>query len=80
MSKHKLTPDILPPVKRQHTAISTQPRSHRQAVSLATLYDEIILVIFSYLSYADLCAVQRTNRNWSRLALDNQVRAFCANL
>ncbi|KAI9059214.1 hypothetical protein FKP32DRAFT_1761181 [Trametes sanguinea] len=37
------------------------------------LSDEIALFIFSYLSPSDLCAVQCTNRNWARLALDNQL-------
>ncbi|KAA1474241.1 hypothetical protein DENSPDRAFT_840811 [Dentipellis sp. KUC8613] len=37
------------------------------------LYDELILHIFSYLPWADLCAVQATNRNWSRLSADNQL-------
>ena len=73
MTKHRLSPDTLPPPKRQHTSTHTTVVPHTLATSLATLYDEIVLVIFSYLSYADLCAVQRANRNWSRLALDNQV-------
>ena len=75
MTKHRLSPDTLPPPKRLHTSSSTgtHASSHALATSLATLYDEIVLVIFSFLSYTDLCAIQRTNHNWSRLALDNQV-------
>ncbi|KAJ3554924.1 hypothetical protein NM688_g2853 [Phlebia brevispora] len=75
MSKHRLSPDNLPPQKRLHTTSSSfsHTPSHPQATNLATLYDEIVLVIFSFLSYRDLCAIQRTNHNWSRLALDNQL-------
>ena len=75
MSKHLLSPAPLPPSKRLHTTGTErrtqdlQPRS-----SFESLFDELVLVIFSYLSYTDLCNVQRTNRNWSRLSLDNQVR------
>ena len=72
MLKHRLSPDNLPPHKRLHTSSSHTP-SYLHATNLATLYDEIVVVIFSFLSFEDLCAVQRTNRNWSRLALDNQV-------
>ncbi|PFH50902.1 hypothetical protein AMATHDRAFT_75290 [Amanita thiersii Skay4041] len=37
------------------------------------LYDELILCIFSHLSWVDLCAVQATSRKWSRLATDNEL-------
>ena len=39
----------------------------------SSLYDELVLFIFSHLSWVDLCAIQRTNQHWSRLAADNQV-------
>ncbi|KAF8588629.1 hypothetical protein K439DRAFT_1405823 [Ramaria rubella] len=42
------------------------------------LYDELILSIFSYLPYKDLCNIQSTNTNWSRLSLDNQVDIISA--
>jgi len=38
-------------------------------------YDELILVIFSYLSARDLCTIQPTNKNWARLSQDNQVHS-----
>jgi F-box-like len=37
------------------------------------LYDELILYIFSYLSWVDLCVSQPTNRNWARLTADNEL-------
>ena len=38
-----------------------------------SLYDELILHIFSHLSWVDLCRTQATNRNWARLAGDNEL-------
>jgi hypothetical protein len=38
-------------------------------------YDELMLVIFSYLSAQDLCTIQPTNKNWARLSQDNQVHS-----
>ena len=38
-------------------------------------YDELTLVIFSYLSAGDLCAIQSANKNWARLSQDNQVHS-----
>ncbi|KAI1785915.1 hypothetical protein LXA43DRAFT_1035702 [Ganoderma leucocontextum] len=75
MSKHSLSPAPLPASKRLHTLTAErtvqdlQPRTTFDSL----LFDELILVIFSYLSYTDLCNIQRTNRNWSRLSLDNQL-------
>ena len=72
MSKRPLSPATFPEAKR------LSGRAHHRTDSAYSpfnaLYDEIILVIFSYLSYTDLCAVQHVNRDWARLALDNQVR------
>lgn len=77
MSKRPLSPGLvaLPRSKRVHTEGDTSALIlHRSLETFDTLfYDELILHIFSHLSYRDLCAVQRTNRNWARLALDNQV-------
>ncbi|KAJ2979775.1 hypothetical protein NUW54_g11091 [Trametes sanguinea] len=71
MSKRQLSPAPLPPSKRIH---ANQPVAVQYGPSVdAMLSDEIALFIFSYLSPSDLCAVQCTNRNWARLALDNQL-------
>ncbi|OSC99416.1 hypothetical protein PYCCODRAFT_1395326 [Trametes coccinea BRFM310] len=71
MSKRQLSPAPLPPSKRIH---ANQPVAVEYGTSVdAILSDEIALFIFSYLSPSDLCAVQRTNRNWARLSLDNQL-------
>ncbi|KAI0360887.1 hypothetical protein OH77DRAFT_1418923 [Trametes cingulata] len=75
MSKRSLSPAPLPPSKRVHTASEDHPLASLETLPTFDnlLSDEIVLFIFSYLSPADLCAVQRTNRNWSRLSLDNQL-------
>ncbi|KII92846.1 hypothetical protein PLICRDRAFT_679707 [Plicaturopsis crispa FD-325 SS-3] len=75
MSKHSLSPGApLPRQKRIHTLSSPQiSQSAPQITFDSALYDELILHVFSYLSWADLCAVQATNRNWSRLSADNQL-------
>ncbi|KAJ7703065.1 hypothetical protein B0H17DRAFT_922726 [Mycena rosella] len=69
MSKRSLSPPPLPPSKRFHslsgsTAVVTSNFD-------SALYEELILLIFSNLSWVDLCAAQAVNRNWARLALDN---------
>ena len=78
MSKHALSPAPLPTPKRLH--ILQAERTPHDLQSRTTfdslLFDELILVIFSYLSYADLCTIQSINRNWSRLSLDNQVHSY----
>ncbi|KAI0958199.1 hypothetical protein AcV7_004084 [Taiwanofungus camphoratus] len=77
MHKRALSPSPLPPPKRLH--ISSPAKSHASPTHApqcsfdALLYDEIVLAIFSYLSWTDLCAIQSINRNWSRLSLDNQL-------
>lgn len=73
MSKHRLSPAPLPAAKRLHRnaiqiVLSTPVLNFDTSIS-----DEIVLVIFSYLSWVDLCAIQQTNRHWARLATDNQV-------
>ncbi|PCH43948.1 hypothetical protein WOLCODRAFT_133039 [Wolfiporia cocos MD-104 SS10] len=78
MSFRSLSPGHLPPPKRLHVAqpsgTSSVSRVENPGSFFDTiLYDEIILSIFFYLSWIDLCVVQRTNRNWSRLSLDNQL-------
>ncbi|TBU55663.1 hypothetical protein BD310DRAFT_677392 [Dichomitus squalens] len=73
MSKHSLSPASLPPSKRLHTIGADGRTQDPQPQSIFDeLFDELILFIFSYLSHTDLCNIQRTNRNWSRLSLDNQ--------
>ncbi|KZT67144.1 hypothetical protein DAEQUDRAFT_729372 [Daedalea quercina L-15889] len=72
-SKRPLSPAPLPPPKRLHSPGGSHHSQETQSTFDNLLYDELILVIFSYLSWFDLCAVQRTNRNWARLALDNQL-------
>ena len=72
MSKHRLSPAPLPIAKRQH---SLNPASERRTVISfdSALYDELLLLIFSFLDSRDLCAVEAANRNCSRLAIDNHV-------
>ena len=74
-NKRPLSPAPLPPPKRFHIPGGSLSSNSIKFTFDTLLYDELILVIFSYLSWADLCAVQRTNRNWARLALDNQVHS-----
>jgi len=38
-----------------------------------SIYDELVLCIFSHLSWSDLCAAQMVNRKWARLASDNEL-------
>ncbi|KAL0575066.1 hypothetical protein V5O48_006911 [Marasmius crinis-equi] len=73
MSKHRLSPDSvpLPPAKRQHTLSHTSAPTRIELTFDNALYDELILCIFSHLSWLDLCAAQATSRNWARLATDN---------
>jgi len=71
MSKRSLTPHNFPPAKRLHT-IHPSPRQ-RCIPIVDALSDELILSILSYLSWVDLCVIQLINKNWARLALDNQL-------
>lgn len=70
MSKRGLSPQNLPTSKRPHII---QIRPLHSPCSLDSLYDELVLTIFSYLSWVDLCAVQLINSNWARLAADNEL-------
>jgi len=73
MPKRSLSPAPLPLGKRPHLEGSAH-RNHVQPLSFDnSLYDELILSIFSYLSWVDLCTTQTTNRNWARLAADNEL-------
>lgn len=75
MLKRSLSPTILPPSKRLHTTgprISKSPPVQPLRFDNC-LYDELILYIFSYLSWVDLCVSQPTNRNWARLTADNEL-------
>ncbi|KAK1233140.1 hypothetical protein PQX77_003675 [Marasmius sp. AFHP31] len=71
MSKHRLSQASLPPAKRQHTLSYSSTPSRVKLTFDDALYDELILCIFSHLSWLDLCAAQATSRNWARLAIDN---------
>ncbi|KAI5118060.1 hypothetical protein M0805_006323 [Coniferiporia weirii] len=73
MSKHRLSPAPLPPAKRQHARAEQKISSSLLLNFDASLYDELVLVIFSHLSWTDLCAIQPINRHWARLATDNQL-------
>jgi len=76
MSKHTLSSAPLPPAKRLRTSagLSDSFLGRSRSSSLDdTLSDELVICIFSYLSWADLCTVQATNRNWCRLAADNEL-------
>lgn len=68
MSKRRLSAAPLPPAKRFNKSYSKTAQNFD-----SILYDELVLVIFSYLSWSDLCTVQTINRHWARLASDNQV-------
>ncbi|TFK26472.1 hypothetical protein FA15DRAFT_667351 [Coprinopsis marcescibilis] len=73
MSKHELSPAPLPPAKRAR-ALSGSASSSGVSRLLTfdnSIYDELVLCIFSHLSWVDLCAAQATSRNWARLASDN---------
>lgn len=72
MSKRNLSPGLLPPTKRLHTSTGHQRPTNRLNFD-NSLYDELILCIFSHLSWIDLCAAQATSRNWARLATDNEI-------
>ncbi|KAH8093952.1 hypothetical protein BXZ70DRAFT_948633 [Cristinia sonorae] len=72
MSKRHRSPDGDEPMKRIHTDDGPSQVSPRSGFD-GLFYDELILVIFSHLSWSDLCRVQPTNRNWCRLSLDNQL-------
>ena len=73
MSKRSLSPAILPPSKRIHTNRITKTPPLQPLRFDNCLYDELILYIFSYLSWVDLCVSQPTNRNWARLTADNEL-------
>ncbi|KAF9451985.1 hypothetical protein P691DRAFT_662064 [Macrolepiota fuliginosa MF-IS2] len=71
MSKRSFSPQDLPASKRLHTSHAKPLNRHLSFV--ASLYDELLLTIFSYLSWVDLCAAQLINREWARLASDNEL-------
>ena len=74
MSKRALSPALLPPAKRFHASGHTNTHPIIRVLSFEnSLYDELILCIFGYLSWTDLCTTQATSRNWARLAADNEL-------
>lgn len=75
--KRSQSPSFTTHAKVQHSS-ETSDASYGRRRSLSfdeAFYDELILVIFSYLSAADLCIIQTTNKNWARLSQDNQVHS-----
>ncbi|KIJ49712.1 hypothetical protein M422DRAFT_66161 [Sphaerobolus stellatus SS14] len=66
------TPRVTLLSKRRHVQAPSNSREGPITFD-SSLYDELILLIFSHLSYRDLCAVQAINQNWARLSLDNQL-------
>ncbi|KAH6913996.1 hypothetical protein BKA70DRAFT_1181876 [Coprinopsis sp. MPI-PUGE-AT-0042] len=75
MSKHRLSDPSLPPAKRLCAySGSAVPVDVRRLLTFDnSIYDELVLCIFSHLSWVDLCAVQATSSNWARLAADNEL-------
>ena len=74
MLKHRLSPGPLPAAKRHHNDFNKTKNPGPLLNFDSALHDELILVIFSHLTWMDLCAIQSTNHLWSRLASDNHVR------
>ncbi|TDL19923.1 hypothetical protein BD410DRAFT_773366 [Rickenella mellea] len=74
MSKRSPSPSPQRSVKRRHTSEFDNGQHWINSANFdESLSDELILVIFSYLTWVDLCVIQSTNRNWGRLATDNQL-------
>ena len=73
MSKHTLSPPPLPAAKRLRTLTGSSDSGGRSFSIDNFLSDELVLCIFSFLSWIDLCAVQATNRDWCRLSTDNEL-------
>jgi len=73
--KRNHSPSLTIHAKVQHSSETSDASSgRRRDLSFdEVFYDELMLVIFSYLSAGDLCAIQPTNKNWARLSQDNQV-------
>jgi len=73
MSKRQQSPGVLPPAKRLRLTTSSN-LPHESHLSFDNLlYDELILDIFSYLPWVDLCLTQSVSRTWARLAGDNEI-------
>ncbi|KAL1673773.1 hypothetical protein EV122DRAFT_222032 [Schizophyllum commune] len=73
MGKHTLSPAPLPPRKRAQTVAHQTPQTSPTLTFETALYDELILLCFSFLSYRDLCLSQSTSKNWARLSADNHL-------
>lgn len=75
MSKRVLSSAPLPVAKRQRNLfLLNSETQHPPIINFDdTLYDELVLSIFSHLSWVDLCVIQTTSKNWSRLAADNEL-------
>jgi len=73
MPKRSHSPEHSPPAKRLHTSEIFRPHSFSLFNFDNSLYDELMLSIFSHLSWIDLCVTQPTSKNWARLAGDNEL-------
>ena len=73
MSKRPLLPVSLPQEKRLREPFLSKITSALPPTFDSVLSDELVLVIFAYLSWRDLCTIQPTNHHWARLAADNEV-------
>ncbi|TFK73961.1 hypothetical protein BDN72DRAFT_833941 [Pluteus cervinus] len=71
MLKHKLSPPPSPPYKRVHYV--DNPAQATVPTNFEIFSDELILYIFSQLDWVTLCIVQSANKNWARLATDNEL-------
>jgi hypothetical protein len=73
MAKRSLSPDLIPGYKRHQTYPPSLQSSHNSRFPLrfGSLFDELILLIFTYLSWEDLCTVQSVSHSFQRLASDN---------
>ncbi|KZS98590.1 hypothetical protein SISNIDRAFT_404077 [Sistotremastrum niveocremeum HHB9708] len=73
MSKRPLSPGASgPPLKRLHHEVA-RPEPRLILNFDSSLYDELVVHIFSYLTAVELCTVHTCNRHWARLAQDNQL-------
>lgn len=72
MSKHQLSPALLPPAKRLHTLNGGAEARHILTFE-NSIYDELVLCVFSHLSWTELCVAANINKNWARLSSDNEL-------
>ncbi|KAF7315548.1 hypothetical protein MIND_00070100 [Mycena indigotica] len=70
--KRILSNATLPPPKRLHTLAGAAAPLFQLTFENA-LSEELILLIFSHLSWVDLCNAQRVSQNWHRIAKDQSL-------